>query len=124
MQRDMRLVANGARVEKVMRECSADKAAGGASSRRPLQPIVDRMEGLAVELAADLREDFRHLRAQDGQDTDDDDGDQHQDQGVLDETLAFLTSEKIPKHCDVHPVDVHVVEQLRVVYVRAIMKQE
>src|SRR5687767_12418991 len=53
---------------------------------------------LLSESGVDAREDRRDAATEQGQDTDNDDGDQHQDQGVLDQALAFLTSEEIAKH--------------------------
>ena len=59
---------------------------------------VNAGEELAANARVDVGEDGVDARAQDREDTDDDDGDQHQDQGILDEPLAFFTSKEIPKH--------------------------
>ncbi len=63
---------------------------------------AEAAQRMALELAAktfaDGAEDGGDLVAEDGQDADDDDSNQDEDQSVLDETLAFFTSEKIAKH--------------------------
>ena len=58
--------------------------------------ILERQ--LARQARVDLREDRRHTLAEDRQDADNDDGDQHEDQRVLDQTLSFFTSKKVAKH--------------------------
>ena len=85
------------------------KAFGGKAG------LVRAIRGRALEGAGSFSETVRSLAqagvdrakhladlaTQDGQNTDDDDGDQHQDQRVLDQTLSILFGEETAKHCSV-----------------------
>ena len=53
---------------------------------------------LGVEAGADGLEDRANLAAEDRQDADNDNSDKNKDQCVLDQALAFLTSEEVAKH--------------------------
>src|SRR5215467_5633647 len=55
--------------------------------------------GLRVQAAVDGAEHLADLTAQQAQDADDDDRDQHEDERVLDQTLALFLGEEAAKHC-------------------------
>ena len=57
-----------------------------------------RKVGLLFQSTADGREDARDLVAEDCQDADNDNSNKNENQRILDETLAFLTSEEVAKH--------------------------
>ena len=52
-----------------------------------------------LQAGVDRAEDLADLATEDAQDTDNDDGDQHQDQRVLNQTLSILFGEETAKHC-------------------------
>jgi hypothetical protein len=53
------------------------------------------------QAGVDVAEDPANLGAQGGQNTNDNNGDQYQDQRVLDQTLTILFGEEAAKHCGV-----------------------
>ena len=60
-----------------------------------------RVRQVLLESGVDRAEDRADLAAQKGQNTNDNNCDQHQDQCVLDQTLAILFGEETAKHCSV-----------------------
>ena len=54
-----------------------------------------------AQAGVDRAEDLADLATQDGQNTDDNNCDQHQDQRVLNQTLTILFGEETAKHCSV-----------------------
>ena len=54
-----------------------------------------------LQAGVDRAEDRANLAAKYGQNTNDDNCDQHQDQRVLDQTLTILFGEETAKHCSV-----------------------
>ena len=81
-----------------------------------MRPVaeVGEDECLAAEAvfqaAGDRAENARYLVAEDRQDADNDNSNQNKDQCVLDQALAFFTSEKIAKHVR-YPFENEVEEQ-------------
>ena len=69
---------------------------------------------LGVEAVADGLEDRANLATQNGQDADNNNSDKNKDQCVLDQALAFLTSEEVAKHV-CHPFHRVVVERVRII---------
>jgi hypothetical protein len=55
---------------------------------------------LPAQTAVDLAEDSANSLAKQGENTDDDDGDQHEDERVLNQTLAFFPGEETANHCE------------------------
>ncbi|ABQ92117.1 hypothetical protein RoseRS_3763 [Roseiflexus sp. RS-1] len=55
---------------------------------------------LAGQTTVDLAEDLADAAAEQGENTDDDDGDQHEDERVLNQTLAFFPGEETANHCE------------------------
>ena len=62
--------------------------------------FLENVRSLA-QAGVDRAEDLADLAAQHGQDTDDNNCDEHQDQRVLDQTLTILFGEETAKHCSV-----------------------
>ena len=60
--------------------------------------FLENVRSLA-QAGIDRAEDLADLATQDGQNTNHNNGDQHQDQRVLDQALTILFSEETAKHC-------------------------
>ena len=61
---------------------------------------MENVRSLA-QAGVDRAEDLADLAAKQGQDTNDNNCDQHQDQRILDQTLSILFGEETTKHCSV-----------------------
>jgi hypothetical protein len=63
--------------------------------------VTDKNEPiLLAQTTVDLAEDLADAAAEQGEDTDDDDGDQHEDERILNQTLAFFPGEETANHCE------------------------
>ena len=73
-----------------------NKRPGELGSPGRLLPWVKKR---LAQTGVDRAEDLADLAAEQGQNTNDNNGDKHEDQRVLDQTLAVLFGEETAKHC-------------------------